>query len=29
MMEADVNPTERQAFLIRHHIPKAATDTGK
>jgi len=29
MMEADANPAERQAFLIRHHIPKAATDVGK
>jgi hypothetical protein len=29
MLEADVNPAERQSFLIRHHIPKAATDVGK
>jgi hypothetical protein len=29
MMEEDVNPSERQSFIKRHHIPKAATDTGK
>jgi hypothetical protein len=29
MMEADVDPAERQSFLMRHHISKAATDTGK
>jgi hypothetical protein len=29
MMEVDVNPAERHSFLIRHHIPKAATDVGK
>lgn len=29
LMEADVSPAERHAFLIRNHIPKAATNVGK
>jgi hypothetical protein len=29
LMEADVNPAERKAFMARNHVPKVATDTGK
>jgi hypothetical protein len=29
LMEADVNPAERKAFIARNHIPKVSTDTGK
>jgi len=29
LMEADVNPAERKAFIARNHVPKVATDTGK